>query len=446
MSYSDLYFQSKKRTSVVLVVCAILSIMGFAFLLLRSNTSLPSRASSRVLKVQTVANLGSHEASVYWQSDKAEIGWIAYGTTPDNINTVVLDDRDVDSQKHANHLHLVTIKGLTENTQYYYKIISGSDLIAAPDGGPFGFRTTSSFSGNSTLKPAYGKVILPSGEAVQNAIVVVQIPDAFPLVTLTKLTGEWLIPLQYAVNQQTNRFINLSDKDIVKVTFMNDELVTSVVDAKILNINPIPQTLVLGKNYTLLQDNNVLSAGTQIAAGTHTIDIIYPREGSIIPGNNPLIKGIGIPGKQVKISINARPTYIFETTVNTDGSWRAGSTGPIAPGYYTLIIKTTDAKNAPIQMSRRFTIGKSGEQVLGDATPSASLTPTDTPTLTPAPSTSVTVSVSPTSTFTPTPSTILSSAPTASPTGLLKSGFDINPVMWSSMALIVIGTGVLLLF
>jgi hypothetical protein len=445
MSYSDLYFQSKKRTSVVLVVCAILSIAGFAFLMLRSNSTVPSRASNRSLKVNYVANLGGHEASIYWQSDKAEVGWIAYGTTPDTVNTIVLDDRDVETQKNPNHLHFVSIKGLKENTQYYYKIISGNDLIAAPDGGPFGFRTTSSFAGNSSLKPAYGKIITPNGEAVQNAIVIVQIPQAFPLITLTKLTGEWLIPLQYAVNQQTNKFVNLSEKDVVKVTFMNDEKLTSVVDAKLLNTNPMPQTLVLGKNYTFLQDNNVLPASTQLTNAVHTIDIIYPREGSIIPGNNPLIKGVGIPGNKVKISINATPTYIFETTVGTDGSWRAGATGPIAPGYYTMIVKTTDKKGALIQVSRRFTIGKSGEQVLGDATPSASLTPTNTPTT--APITSVTVSVSPTDTATPTPTTILAtSAPTASPTGLLKSGFDINPVMWSSMALIVIGMGVLLLF
>ena len=44
---------------------------------------------------------------------------------------------------------------------------------------------------------------------------------------------------------------------------------------------------------------------------------------------------------------------------------------------------TTDKNNKPIAITHVFTVLKSGSQVLGDATPSASITDTPTPTILP---------------------------------------------------------------
>ena len=63
---------------------------------------------------------------------------------------------------------------------------------------------------------------------------------------------------------------------------------------------------------------------------------------------------------------------------------------------------TVNTRNQPIAMTHTFTIFKSGTQVLGDATPSATLAPTETPV--------------PSVTETPTPLETITSTPSAAPT------------------------------
>ncbi len=74
---------------------------------------------------------------------------------------------------------------------------------------------------------------------------------------------------------------------------------------------------------------------------------------------------------------------------------------------------TKNLQNKPVAITHMFEILKSGTQVLGDATPSATLTPATTGTIMPTPTTTPesTISATPTATASATPTEALAAQP-----------------------------------
>jgi uncharacterized surface anchored protein len=62
--------------------------------------------------------------------------------------------------------------------------------------------------------------------------------------------------------------------------------------------------------------------------------------------------------------------------IGADGMWRYTPPKPLSEGKQSVTITTSDAKNQTVALTHVFEILKSGTQVLGEATPSATLTPT----------------------------------------------------------------------
>ncbi|HLL60298.1 MAG TPA: hypothetical protein VK338_01145, partial [Candidatus Nitrosocosmicus sp.] len=159
-----------------------------------------------------------------------------------------------------------------------------------------------------------------------------------------------------------------------------------------------------------------------------------------------LYKGVGIPGSKVFISLLPN-TYDLQTVTDKDGIWKASSNTPLNPGTYTMKVNTTDEQNKPVSLNRTFTIEKSGEAVLGEATGSATLTPTKTiaPKITSSPqatpTTAVVATETPQPTYPVTTSVTITPAPTLPETGINYMAFSML-----SVALIIIGAGMILIF
>jgi hypothetical protein len=416
----------------------------FVFFLSMGPTSIPTRASKKTLGRHDVVNYSAHQIGVFWKTEKAEVGWIAYGTTPQNLNQIALDERDVEAKKNTVMNHFVLLKNLTENTTYYYKIVTNDGLIGQGSAAQaFSFKTLPNISNPSSAKPAYGKVVLPNGQPAQESFVIITKDDTYPLVTMTKITGEWLIPLQYGIQKSTGKVISFQPSDAVSIEIVADNQVSAQIDAIIKNTTPLPQTVVMGRNYTFMSDSNVLPASTSVngTGSKHTVSVLYPKEGAVVPGFRPLIKGTAVPGKQVKISINSNPGYVFQLTADAKGEWNISSPITIGAGSYIITLKTIDDFNRDVTLTRRFVIGKSGEAVLGDATPSGTITTTPeiSPSVTPG---GTTVTIEPSATETPTASV----SGSLSPTPTLVAGFNSNLFLYGSAALIIIGAGVMFIF
>ncbi len=438
--YSDLYLKQHSRPSQMLVVLAMIvtvSAIGYYFL----SSSTPTRASKQVVKEHQQVNIFPKQVGIFWEVTTNDEGWIIYGENPSNLNQISLDERDI-GERQKRKYHYVILKNLLPDTTYYYRIISNNELVSAEGNEPFSIRTIADSTASSSMSPAYGKIVSQSGDPLIHNFVLINVNNAYPLLALTKNTGEWLIPMQYIISTTDQRSIPVSEDTIVNIRAFNESQ-QSVIKATLSQTHPIPQTIVMGNNYTFLE-KQVLSATSKNQVDTsYRVELQYPKNGAVIPGNTPLIKGKGIPGKEVSIQINARPAFSGKTKVDKEGNWTVTVQKTILPGTYTLSMTTQDNRNRSVEIKRNFTLIKSGEQVLSESTGSATITPS----VTTRPSGTGTVTPSPTLIAQiPTPTddvTTTDLSPTLTPAPPV-SGISVIPFMFAGIGLLLLGAGLVL--
>lgn len=434
MAYSDLYFRSKNRFSVALAAVAAVSILSFSLFFMGTGSA-PTQASKKVLKRHEIVNLSSTQAGIFWQSEKKEVGWIVYSDKESNMDTVVFDERDLENKKTSSYYHYVLLRNLDRDKVYYYKVVSGNEAVAKKDKSPFSFKTAKNVNVSSSVKPAYGKVLQPNGMPALNVFVAFYYPNAVPLVALTKTTGEWLIPLQFTISRGAGEIISINDQEKIRIEMLGDDLPSTNIESLVKKTNPLSQTIIMGKDYKFISDEEVLPASTtRFPQISSEIDIIFPREGAVVPAVKPLLKGTALPNKEVNLTINSRPAFTKNITADKEGQWKIELPIAIASGSYTLVATTDDEKGKKMTLKRNFSIAKSGEQVLGDATGGATTT-------TPVPT-----GVSPLPTATPEVQAYVTADPSVLTPTPPVSGLDSNIFMYSSMALIIMGAGFLLVF
>lgn len=448
--YSELYTQSHFRFTKYLAFAAVFVVVSTAIFLLSQDAS-PTRASKRTLKEHEVVNVSPRQIGIFWETDEPDEGWIMYGERESSLDQIALDERDIKGEKSKRRYHYALLKDLQPNKTYYYKIVSDNELITKEDKAAFEAMTLQENAAMSSLSPIYGKVIQTNGQPARSTYAMLIVGNAYPLLSMTGNTGEWLIPLQYLANKQTRSAVPVTDEALITIQLFDDES-RSMVRSTIDRSRPIPQAITLGNNYSFISETDVLSVQDTKKIETpvrrDTVDIRFPKQGAVIPGVAPLIKGYGIPGKAVDVTIDSKPEFSSRVTVDEKGEWNVPVKTSIKPGKYALTVQTEDVKGNVVQIEREFTLIKSGERVLGEsdeATPSGTITPSTSPsivvsTATPTPST-----VSPTPTVmlaSPTP--IVSSKLTGVPTPPV-SGMSIIPVMMAGIGMVAFGIGVMLL-
>ncbi|MFA9288786.1 MAG: fibronectin type III domain-containing protein [Weeksellaceae bacterium] len=411
-----------------------------------TSSGTPTRASKLSLQKQEVVNVTPTQVGIYWQSSEADQGWVIYGTQPDQLNNIARDEQDKGSEPGVRVFHYAILKNLQADSTLYYRIISNNQVISTPDDAPFETKTARDTSIQSSLSPSYGKLVSAQDTAVKNAHVFLYYPNAYPLFALTGETGEWLIPLQFVTNKQDRTQVSLQESTQVRVEILHGES-KSVIDALLEQTHPLPETTVLGEDASFLEKTEVLSATsntTTQSTQTARFELLYPKQNATIPGTAPLIRGKGIANKVVNASINSRPAFSGQATVDSRGDWNIGVNKVIAPGSYTLIVTTTDQNNRAVREQRTFTIIKSGEQVLAaTATPSGTLTPTVRLSPSVTPRISITAILSPTLNLSPTP-TVIAGIPTATPAPPV-SGVNMVPYFMAGMGLVIVGLGLVMI-
>ena len=447
MIYSKLYLQ--KKSSLVPLFVAWGVCLLFLVLVIRSQkTSFQTPVISETLKRREIVNLTSNQIGIFWESKSAEGGWVRYGEKEEELDRVAYDERDLAPITQKYMYHYATLKNLKANTDYYYQIINNKGAYADNRNKPFFIKTPQYNSQQYSFKPAYGKAMLANGLPAQNIFVILKIEDKRPLLILSKETGEWLIPLHIVVDRMSGKIVSdISEKLKVEIEYLGEGNQNSIVTSTLAGIAPMQQTIVLGKNYSLLAKGEVLSATEKEDASLKPgFFVSYPIENAIIPASRPLINGGGIPENDVFVFINSKPQFAFRTTIDKNGKWRVLPETPMGAGTYTATVTSKDERGGKVTVQRNFTIAKSGEQVLGVATGEPTLIPTPSLqiTLVPSPTTYITQSLTPSVAIALTPTMIY---PTAQPTQQTpRSGGSSFMPIFVSFSLIIMGIGLMLVF
>ena len=441
MIYSDLYVHNENKLPTVVGFLFVLFVTIF-FSRLFLDSAGPSKATLKVAKRVEVVNLSPTQVSIFWQTDKQESGWVIYGEMNNLENKIIFDEKDINNlgQKKGKYIvHLATLKELIPGKKYFFKIVTDNNqIIVQPDGKSFSFITPQGGpNGLQNISPAFGKILQSNSvNPLINSYIILSIKGSYPLLTQIKSEGDgsWLIPLNQLYKKDSQNIQTISDKDkiIIEVLTNNGEgLTITTVKSK---ISPLTQTIVFvkDKNYSFLEEDNVLSATTDLSSiNINQTEITYPKEGSLIPGSIPLIKGTATPSVKIEVTVNSKKTYSAITSSDSKGNWSYLLPENLELGPHVIIIKTKDISGKEIMITRKFTIiaqqGNEG-RVLGTATGSATITPTDIITYTPIPTTASTL------------------VPSAVPTELKRAGNSFAGTIFGSLSLIIIGGGILLAF
>lgn len=385
------------------------TLIGIAFFLLfvggfvvvfERVVRLPSRAAVSITpKSVEITNVSDTTFTISWITEEAATGAISVSSEK-NKSQVIYDDRDQASgkaglaEKLGSYLtHSVSLRSARSNTLYAVKILSNGKTFL-DNGKPYDVQTGPTLSGSTSgLEPAYGTIVIPNGQPAQGALVYLTAAEGQKMSTLVTASGSWIIPLNLLRTQDLARYLPYEER-------MREELLVrlgseeSLATTDTLNDSPVPE-MQLGKTYDFRHQQaqsaepqiatnppNVLGETVSSPANTK-VSIAKPAQGAVLATVVPLIQGTGVPGSHVSITLGIHNPVGATTTVGSDGIWRYTPTKELSPGKQSVTVTAVDENKKPTAITHTFEVLKSGTQVLGLATPSATLAPTMTATPTP---------------------------------------------------------------
>jgi len=392
MIYSKLYLKNKNYIPMPLAILTIFLLIIFFSQLFHRN-SIPSKASKKLLKRLEITNLNYNQATIFWQTSEKTTGYIVYGKNKNETNNFAFDDRDTPTKKNQFFSHVVNLRNLTPQKQYFFLIVINDQIVKQENGLPFSFFTPKFQLENKSPRLIYGKILNSKSQPLTNAVIFLNFDQYYPFLTLSKSSGEWLIPLSILYQKENfDAKIPANDEKAV-IEILSEDGEKTTVMGKIDQFSPILQTLVIGKNYNFLFEENVLGVKNESTNETKKnnqdeIEISFPKENAVIPGNMPIIKGKSLPEKEVLLTLfslfDKNKNYSARVKADKSGFWSLKFSENLPSATYQLILQTKDQKDRDFQIKRNFRlIGNQAIEgrVLGEATPSATIIPS--PTLTP---------------------------------------------------------------
>lgn len=390
---------------LVLVVGLVL-IVGFFF---EGITRQATKASGSIVPTAVeTTNISDIGFTLSWTTESPATGALIVQSQKQPKQTL-FDERDITGKLGKYVTHSVSVRSAQPASEYEVRLLSDGKLFL--DGGSsYRIRTAPALSqSGNALEPAFGSVLTASGQPAQGALVYLTLEGGQKLSTLVKTSGSWLVPLNLTRTADFSQLIIPQERmtETILVRFGTEEA-SALTDT--LNDAPVP-AMTLGKSYDFRRQQakqptsavasvsqpSVLGQSSQSPLGTNQITITKPANGAALPTALPIFQGTGIAGKSVAITIGITNPIGGTTMVGPDGLWSYVPPAPLAPGKQSVTITTQDKNNKTVALTNTFEILKSGTQVLGDATPSATLTltPTLTPTLAATPTPTATLAAQP---------------------------------------------------
>ncbi|MDP1722853.1 MAG: Ig-like domain-containing protein [Candidatus Gottesmanbacteria bacterium] len=384
------------RIPTIMGLILVIALVGVVIALFEKFSRGPTGAAgSTVPQDIAITNIADKSFTVVWTTPNPATGAVTI-LSPKHTPSTAFDDRDMTGTLKSYLTHSVTIRSLTPGTSYTFRVLSNGKNYSDQNK-PYMTTTAPTLSGEgSGLEPAYGSINDSAGSPVAGALVLVTLEQGQILSTLSSPSGTWLLSLGFARNTSLSRYQRSEERitETIRVLYNNQQS-NAITDT--LNDAPVP-TMLLGKTYDFRKQQASAQKNTTVAqtkrespsvlgdttiaksSSVKVVSLTSPAQNASLTSSLPLISGTGIPGKKVSVVVGITNPTSGTTTVGNDGIWRYTPPQSLGAGKQSVTATSVDNRGKPVAITNTFTILKSGTQVLGDATPSASLTPTFTPT------------------------------------------------------------------
>lgn len=379
-----------------------------------------------------VTNISDTSFSILWITEKPTRGVIQV-TPPDGQALTFYDDHALQSQTQEFTTHSVTVRGMKALTQYTINFLNTPDKTLTVTTGP-----PLSLNSNQ-LGPLHGSVKNSDGTPAVGSLVYLTLPGSQILSTTVKDSGSFLIPLNLLRTEDNASYLPINEEPLpVSLTIVSTSGEKTIATTDTDNDAPVPD-IILGQTNDFTQSQSlvqptpvveqekssfqsVLGTINKMSEASSSVTLATPNQGGIIRSEYPFITGRGIPDEIVTIILGNNNPSVDTVRVKKDGTWQFTPKKGIAAGNQSVTISSFDEDKKPISITHLFQIMKSGTQVLGDATPSASPT-----TILPTPISTISTTPIPTLLIEPTPTAEIPTTSTTIPTYmLLAAGISLS--------------------
>lgn len=453
MSAKNISMKNQKKIPTLLGI----SIIGLALVVLSViyNTIFQQQSRAEALappKNVQFSNIQTSSLTVTWMtaipaSDSIET------TFPSGKKFVYFSDAESNKSNKKKIYHSITLTSLSPQTHYPITIYSNGKAYPLHKNEK-GVSTAPDIGKNKlTIPPAHGKILGKDNTPIVGALILLNTTGAQLMSTTTNAQGEWLIALSMLRSEDLSAYKVLNESTVQSVTaYHANDLAFAKIDMH--SSTPV-QTMTIGQTYDFRTQKkssiaqlpiteaqtvqNVLGEQTgNIQKKDYLITITQPVDGASLVSNVPLFQGTGIPGTSVTLIIGITHPKTHSVVVNSDGIWRFTPLEPLGIGKQSITVTSTDKAKNPVAITNTFDVLKSGTQVLGIATPSATITTSPPPA---TPTTSIGVLPSVTITVTPTPTIALldTPTPTSNEPPVSGSAFPTLVLIMGSVALVSFG-------
>ncbi len=166
----------------------VIGIVAGVFLTLQEQNLNTQAGPDTTPKNITISNIEDENITISWTTNTATVGSVRYGTVNPEAFTAV-DIRDQTSAI-SRKIHYVTLKNLTPQTTYKYKVVSNNKTSANVSQ----FTTAAVSNKQNGFKPVIGAV-QNGNQPLQEGVVYLNIPGATTQSALIGHTGGFIIPI-----------------------------------------------------------------------------------------------------------------------------------------------------------------------------------------------------------------------------------------------------------
>lgn len=332
-----------------------------------------------------IANITDNSFTIFWTTDEESAGAVHYGKTASLEGGVAIDDRDLTNPSGKYLTHFVRLSGLSENTNYFFKVGISQASHGDPNNNqaPFEAKTGIETTDPPSVEPIFGAVNFSGGSKAEGAIAVWQSDGASKIATLVKSDGSYVLPLAAARTKDLKSHFTFKEGTPEQISLNLSIKGSSLINCTFGADKPLP-TVKLGENADCSgETTSVASASARFKVPAKTTPIsgsstnTEEEQLNIVSGQSvstpfPTISGKVGPRQMVKITINSETPYSGTVIADPNGIWSWTPPAGLTPGQHTVEITIVNSDGSTQTITRNFTV-TTGEALLplSSATPSA---------------------------------------------------------------------------
>lgn len=383
---------TKKIPTILGLLVLVGVVVGAGWWILQKQTAIPTGITPE--KVQ-ITNVQDNKFSVSWITKNPSLGKIVWGKVGEKLTQEVSDERGgVEST-----VHQVTVEELQPNTQYAFRIVSGTKNNQFDNNGsPYAIKTGPVIGNTPPSRNFYGQVKQASGQ-ISEGIVYLALPNAAVSSSLITKEGNYAFTLSTVRTSDYQNYIAIDPAaTIANLTIEDGKNASTEVSVSMVNAAPVP-LITLGKNESFLADNATVEqpAVAEVAPTAETpsifnveplttdnevnvvetqdVKILNPAtDGETLLTLTPEFRGSGPRGTILALSITGKTNISDAIDIDNLGSWSYSPEAKMKVGNHTLTVLYISSGGVQKTIERTFVISDPGTEDTAAfvATPSAS--------------------------------------------------------------------------